>query len=462
MSEDRPSRIAFLRTRIEAARRDDQRSTFAVPFRKRSVILTQIEVRTDFPLYRVQSGRTRRAQAAYLDQHSDLPTDFFEDPEDSKVQAAQHQILLELIAERGLDKDLRDRGQWNPLVLTYDGYVLDGNRRLCALREDGEHYVAAVVLPEDADAPEIYETEVELQMAAETKAPYNWIDEALHIRYGIEQLGEDAENVAERMRMDVAAVNDTIAQLSVVDMYLDWLGQPGKYHLIPVERGGATRQAFHDLTERLYTQTIQRMPRLEQRTIREACFSAIVSGGGYNDVRRIVKHIRSRPQDFVNRVVETIPEDISRQIGEPPHGEQEDQVGEPEDVAADLFTQLARSERPVEIAPVKSILSMVSDPARGRRSGPSLLRAAEDLEAEEKEAQRLAQPLQRVQRALREVRAVELRPDTQGLDDIASTLGELTEQVDRLIARISTLLSERARACARRDSCPVIPRSRRD
>ena len=443
MSEDRPSRIAFLRTRIEAGGRDEQRSTFAVPFRGHSAILIQTEVRTDFPLYRVQSGRTRRAQAAYLDQHSELPTDFFDDPEDIKVQNAQHQILLELIAEHSLDKDLRDRGQWNPLVLTYDGFVLDGNRRLCALREDGEQYVTAVVLPEDADAPEIYETEVELQMAEETKAPYNWIDEALHIRYGIERLGEKADSVAERMRMDVTTINHAIAQLSVVDMYLDWLGQPGKYHLIPVERGGTTRQAFLDLTQRLYTQTTQRLSRQEQKAIREACFSAIVSGGGYNDVRNIAKYIRSRPQDFVHRVVETLPEDLSRQIVEPPEGDQEDQGRELDDKAGDLLTQLALSETPVvESTSLRDILSLVTDPDRGRRSGPSLRRAAEDLDAEEKEAQRVAQPLQRVQRALREVGAVQLRPETQGLDDIARALGDLIEEVERLTTRISTLRSK--------------------
>ena len=160
MPEDKESRIAFLRKKIEDVARDRQHSTFDVPFRGKPATLTRIEIKTDFPLYRVQSGRTHSAQAAYLDRHSELPQDFFADPEDPGVQMAQHELLLELITDQGLDRDLRNRGQWNPLVLTHDGYVVDGNRRLCALREEGTEYVRAVVLPEDADAAELYETEV--------------------------------------------------------------------------------------------------------------------------------------------------------------------------------------------------------------------------------------------------------------------------------------------------------------
>src|SRR5205814_3347796 len=85
--------------------------------------LFRIRIETDFPLYRIQSGRTHRAQSAYLDQHPHIGKDFFEDPEDPKVQKAQHEILLNLISERELDADLEERGQRAPLVLTFDGYV---------------------------------------------------------------------------------------------------------------------------------------------------------------------------------------------------------------------------------------------------------------------------------------------------------------------------------------------------
>ncbi len=135
MHKPKASRIAILKERAEAAERDGQRRTFDVPFRGKPLALARIRIETDFPLYRIQSGRTHRAQAAYLDTHRQLPKDFFSDPEDPKVQRAQHEILLGMIHEKGLSTDLGQRGQLAPLVLTKDGYVVDGNRRLAALRE---------------------------------------------------------------------------------------------------------------------------------------------------------------------------------------------------------------------------------------------------------------------------------------------------------------------------------------
>lgn len=438
MPEDRPSRITFLRSRVETAKRSEPVATFDVPFRGSKITLTQVRIRTDFPLYRIQSGRTHRAQARYLDRHPELPTDFFTDPEDPAVQSAQHEIVLDLITEQGLDRDLAARGQWSPLILTYDGFVVDGNRRLCALREESVEYLQAVVLPEDAEASEIYETEVELQMAAETKAPYNWIDEALHIRYGIENLGERPDALAERMRMDVDAVNGAIAQLAVVDMYLDWLGRPGKYHVVPAERGGATQQAFRDLTQALSKQTMQRLSRDEQRGIRGACFAAILSGGGYKDVRDIVKFLRSRSRDFLNRVAETLPDDISLP-GRVIDATEVDDAQRSQPSAGDLISELAQSEATPANATLTELLSIVENSQTGLRAGPSIIHAAEDLAAEEKDAQRLVQPLQRVQKALSELRSTELTPDTPGLDEIASVLAELIEAAEQLATRLGQL-----------------------
>src|SRR5262245_42282213 len=117
------SRVAELREKVQAAEKQ-KGPTFDVPFRAKTISLRRIQIRAAFPLYRIQSGRTRLAQAAYLDEHPELPKEFFQDPEDPKVQQAQHQILLRMIAEKGLNKDLGDRGQREPLVLTKDGFVV--------------------------------------------------------------------------------------------------------------------------------------------------------------------------------------------------------------------------------------------------------------------------------------------------------------------------------------------------
>ena len=101
MTETQPSRTAFLRERVETAERAVSRTTFDVPFRQRPASLVKIGIPISFPLYNVRSGRTHRAQTAWIARQG-KPSDFFADAEDEEVQAAQHSILLEMIQDEGL------------------------------------------------------------------------------------------------------------------------------------------------------------------------------------------------------------------------------------------------------------------------------------------------------------------------------------------------------------------------
>ena len=95
-------------------------------------------VSLDLPKYRLDNGRTRSAQAAYLAQHPDLPPEFFRtDVESDAAQKAQHEILKVMLGsgEKDLLRFFRKRDQMQPLILTDLGFVLNGNRRLCTFRE---------------------------------------------------------------------------------------------------------------------------------------------------------------------------------------------------------------------------------------------------------------------------------------------------------------------------------------
>src|SRR4051812_26090085 len=206
MPDPPTSRIAFLRDRVKAARGAGA-PTSDVPFRQHQIDLPRIQVPIAFPLYRLQSGRTHRAQTQYIEDHG-LPQDFFADPESEEAQQAQHTILLQMIDQAKLRTDLEQRPQRRPIVLTKDGFIVDGNRRTAALRELGEaDHVDAVVLPDDAESQDLYETELELQMAVDTKADYSWIDQGLHVRWGVQELGEPLAAIARRMNMPTAEVS---------------------------------------------------------------------------------------------------------------------------------------------------------------------------------------------------------------------------------------------------------------
>lgn len=419
------SRIATLKERVEVAEQE-KGPTSDVPFRGKPLSLRRIRVETDFPLYRIQSGRTRRAQTAYLDHHSHLPKDFFSDPEDPKVQKAQHEILLSMIDEKDLATDLRQRGQIAPLVLTKDGYVVDGNRRLAALRERNEQYADAVVLPPDAQSQEIYETEIELQMQRETKAPYNWIDQALHIEYGITELNEKIEQVARRMRLSKDDISRELEKLALVKQYLVWLKEEGKYHKVPSAGGGHMEQAFEEMAQRFSGTLLKRKKEPERRAIRDGCFHAIKQEAGYQQIRNIIKHFSQNAPKISQKLLERKP---ARKVAH-----ETKPTGKPEHTEGrkDPLRSLAKVAPSTVNASVEHLIEAVND----ADAAPTILEIVEEVEAEERESKRQQQPLQRIQHAISDLKQINFGDEPDDLDSIAKALARLSEELDRLTKQV--------------------------
>jgi hypothetical protein len=422
------SRIAFLRERVEAAEGAAGRQTFDVPFRQRSQALVKIDVPIGFPLYNVRSGRTHRAQRAFIEAH-DRAADFFADAEDEEVQAVQHALLRDVIAERNLAEDLQARQQRNPIVLTYDGFIVDGNRRVAALREAGEvENVLAVVLPRDALANEIFETELELQMARETRADYNWIDQALHVRYGIQDLNESRTSVAQRMNIQEREVDDILARLVLVDLYLDWAGYPDAYHRVPAE----SEQAFIELRDRESRQQFRNLSEVHRQAIRFACFGVIQAAtGGYMDVRHVADTLRSQPAAVVTRLRDRLPEELATQLDDPVVP-QEEQIP-PDD---DLLGQLAAAAGAQDVPSGVEVINVVRDPADANVSAPALMDVARELVEEGRETHAQLETLRKVERALQQLRSIHITAETRQMATIAQRLQDVTTEVDRLAAEV--------------------------
>lgn len=436
MTESQPSRAAFLAERVNAAQ---GRPTFQVPFRQRQEDLLKIDVPIDFPLYNLRSGRTHRAQAQYVERH-ELPADFFADPESPESQAAQHQILLELINEADLAEDLAAKTQQNPIVLTYDGFVVDGNRRTAALRHEGEvENLIAVVLPKEATASEVYETELELQMARQTKAKYNWIDEALHVYWGVHELSEPVHAIAQRMNQKDKEIEEMLGRLALVDLYLEWLGAPSKYHRVSADGSGAAEQSFIELYQRESRAQHRNLPELQRRAIRHACFSAIEQGGGYMDVRRIADSVRTRPAEVVRRVKDALPEELGERL-EQPIDDAPATVG----TGNPLLDQLAEAESDETTPAGAELLNVVDEPADAPVVAPIIMQVAEDLADEARETAQHLDALRKVERALRTLNDVEIDEQTESAEEVAKALGQVIERAEQLATELEALGSSEA------------------
>jgi hypothetical protein len=427
------SRTAFLRERIEVAVGGP---TAPVPFRQGQIDQVQIQVPIDFPLYRLQSGRTHRAQTRYIEEN-DVADDFFSDPESEEVQAVQHALLLEMIDEAGLREDLSMREQRTPIILTADGFIVDGNRRTAALRDRGDvENLTAVVLPEDADANDYYQTELELQMAAQTKADYNWIDEAVHVRMGHDDLGEDIAAIARRMNRKESDIETILRELDLVDLYLDWLGEPAMYHRVPVSGRDAGEQAFTELELR------ERRPRFDgltidqQRAVRNACFVAIHERQGYEVVRAVFDNLVERPQEVIDRLKPELPENLGNLLEEP------EPIDGTTETSDDLLGELAEAEGDYS-APGSVLLRVVGSPDHSEDVAPAIKQVLDDLAELDSEQREQTAALRKVQRARRSLEGVELNDDTPDLAAISQELAAVIECAEALAAQIETQLSER-------------------
>jgi len=220
-----------------------------------------IRIDVNIPIYRMANFRTRTAHLKYIRDH-DKPTDFFiSAQENESAQQAQHDILV-TFARQGraesispIFEELEKEDQREPLLITAGAVVVNGNRRLAAMRElftesphdyRGFSHVDCAVLPENVTLDEIREIEVRLQMRPDTKLPYGWIDEGLAIQELMES-GRTIKQIADLMNKKKSEVERAACALREADIYLkEWFRDPGEYQYVE-----EAEQFFGDLAKAL-------------------------------------------------------------------------------------------------------------------------------------------------------------------------------------------------------------------
>lgn len=240
-------------TIVEKACKTPIRSEAFYDFRSTKYDLPVIRVGIDLPVYRMENFRTYTDQHEYIAKEK-KPANFFSAGQEiESVQQVQHELLVRL-AKKGVADSvvpvidvLEKEGQRESILITASGVVVNGNRRLAAMRELGMDYLDVMVLPTDASANEIVDIEASLQGRPETKLDYDWIGDGELINCLV-SMGRTTKQVADQLHRSEKDIKNALQALTEVDLYLkEWALAEGEYSRVRED----AEQLFKDMPKRL-------------------------------------------------------------------------------------------------------------------------------------------------------------------------------------------------------------------
>lgn len=221
-------------------------------FRDDRYELKVVRLPIDLPIYRMANFRTFTEQREYIVKNGLKKAYFASGQELESVQQLQHGLLAKL-AVKGHKESvvpvqdvLEDQGQREPLLISATGVVVNGNRRLAAMRELGWEHADFMVLPADATAADILDIEASLQGKPETRLEYDWIGDGELID-ALVTAGRSTTQIAKKLHRSDSDIKNVLQAITEADLYLkDWAKAEGEY-----SRVEDAEQFFKDLPKQL-------------------------------------------------------------------------------------------------------------------------------------------------------------------------------------------------------------------
>ncbi len=166
------------------------------------------------------------------------------------IKKADAKIIRELLLDQNwseteaLKEDLIKHGQLDPGIITFDGAVINGNRRMAVLntlyedtKEDRYRYLLVGKLPSGVDELDLWKIEAGLQFGRDFKVTYAGMNELLKLREGEKQgLSPKEISVALIGRFTEKQIKEKLSILKLIDSYLSFINKKGEYHRITEER----------------------------------------------------------------------------------------------------------------------------------------------------------------------------------------------------------------------------------
>jgi hypothetical protein len=205
--------------------------TYSLPFPNSFGPMKVYSVSIDFPVYRLGNGRTLASQKEYIAKKGKDSDFFTRDPESYEALMAQDEILQSMVHEKKLLERFEDLNnvQTEPFLLDENGYIVNGNRRLCAFKillqkdfkkYDRYNYIKVVFLPHLEKIEEIDKIEAQLQIIQDIKAEYSWTAKAILFKDKLVKYGLSYEYVASLYDLKESDIIEYRDMLEYADEYL--------------------------------------------------------------------------------------------------------------------------------------------------------------------------------------------------------------------------------------------------
>ncbi|NQU35435.1 MAG: hypothetical protein HQ521_19590 [Bacteroidetes bacterium] len=195
--ENRPDRITTIEALINGPKPKTTESISITDYDNEAFPKYKVDIW--LPKYRIQNTRTLAHQIEYMNASGNM--ELFDDPESDISQQGQHEILKEMLDEEGLFNFFKEgTKQQNALIMTRDGFVISGNRRLSCWRElyfsDIKKYqhlssIDVCFLEHPNNSPEIDKIEALQETGKSIQSKFGWFQMAMKFQEILNAFGED-------------------------------------------------------------------------------------------------------------------------------------------------------------------------------------------------------------------------------------------------------------------------------
>ncbi len=185
------------------------------------------QIRLENLIYNKYNGRILSSILSLDSQNTKI------DPESNDGEKAIEQLLWDSKPDRNkrTEKDIETYGQKKVGIITKEGVIIDGNRRVMFLnRLKKYNHFKAIILPImfEENPIEIEKLETSYQMGEDEKLGYNPIEKYLKAKR-LMKAGISVEDIANWMGETVPEVNLYLDVMKTMDDYLDYLEYNGMF-----------------------------------------------------------------------------------------------------------------------------------------------------------------------------------------------------------------------------------------